>query len=141
MKYPLKKWKIRHYFGLYVLSRFVLKPVMYFPGILSFYYILPGRRFNNLWTKVPVILPKLMSPVFWKSGSHQGYMRLPINGERWKEACGDWAVFLMMTWPLWLWTRIYFGYFIIEYASYRIDINPDINNYSNIIRQSNQNQY
>ena len=59
-------------------------------------------------------------------GSAQGFMRFPFGGARWKEACGDWAVFLSLTWPLWLWTRFYYSYFIIEYCRWRIDIQPKL---------------
>ena len=51
-------------------------------------------------------------------------MRFPFGGQRWREACGDFAVFLSLTWPLWLWTRLYYSYFTIEYCRWRIDVKP-----------------
>ena len=53
-------------------------------------------------------------------------MRFPFGGERWKEACGDWAVFLSLTWPLWLWTRFYYSYYVIEYCRWRVDMKPKL---------------
>ena len=124
MRYPLHTWKIRHFIGVYILSRFFLRPILYYPGIACFYYIQPGRRYHNFFQALPNIVPKVMSDRFWISGSGQGYMRSPFNNQRWKEACGDFAVFLSLTWPLWLWTRFYYSYFIIEYARYRVTIIP-----------------
>ena len=71
MRQPLNNWRLRHFFAIYCLSRFVLKPIMYFPGIFSFYCIQPGRRFNKFWNKIPVKLPKLMAGPFWKSGNNK----------------------------------------------------------------------
>ena len=68
MRQPLSTWKFRHFCGLYILSRFVMRPVLYFPGIISFYCIQPGRRFNRIWRSVPFKLPKLMAEPFWISG-------------------------------------------------------------------------
>eukprot|EP00484_Ammonia_sp_Unknown_P020999 CAMPEP_0197033680 /NCGR_PEP_ID=MMETSP1384-20130603/12028_1 /TAXON_ID=29189 /ORGANISM="Ammonia sp." /LENGTH=106 /DNA_ID=CAMNT_0042463521 /DNA_START=19 /DNA_END=335 /DNA_ORIENTATION=+ len=44
MRQPLTSWKMRHFLGLYALSRFVMRPILYFPGILCFYCLQPGRR-------------------------------------------------------------------------------------------------
>lgn len=68
MRQPLSTWKLRHFLGLYVLSRFVMRPVLYFPGIMCFYCLQPGRRLNRLWRSVPFQLPKLMAEPFWLSG-------------------------------------------------------------------------
>ena len=43
---PLSTWKLRHFFGLYVLSRFVMRPVLYLPGIMSFYCLQPKNYIN-----------------------------------------------------------------------------------------------
>ena len=53
-------------------------------------------------------------------------MRLPFNSVRYREATADWAVFLSFTWPLWLWTRLYYGYYIIEWAAWRTQIDPTL---------------
>eukprot|EP01084_Bolivina_argentea_P151278 264076_1 len=100
---------------------------------MSFYCLQPGRRLNRLFKVLPFKLPKLMAEPFWVSGSEHGFMRFPFGGWRWKEACGDWAVFLGLTWPLWLWTRFYYSYFIIEYCRWRIEIKPKLDPNASVI--------
>ncbi len=60
-------------------------------------------------------------------------MRFPWGGYRWKEACGDWAVCLSLTWPLWLWTRLYYSYYIIEYCRWRVEIKPKLTQKSEMV--------
>ena len=70
MRQPLSSWRLRHFCALYALSRFVVRPVLYFPGIMSFYCLQPGRRLSRIWKSVPFKLPKLMAEPFWVSGEY-----------------------------------------------------------------------
>ena len=67
---PLHKWKLRHWIALYCLQRFVLKPIMYAPGILAFYHLRIGRRMQPFIVAnfSKQFLPRVCAPGFWRSG-------------------------------------------------------------------------
>lgn len=118
-KQPLSQWKWRHYTSLCIFQHYIIRPIQFLPGVIACFYFQPGRRFGNNFKKLPLILPKLFATNFWKSGVGQGYHRLPFSSPRMHEAYGDFAVVLMVTWPIWFWTRLYYAFQFVDFVRTR----------------------
>lgn len=118
-KQPLSQWKWRHYLSLVIIQHYIIRPISFFPGVFACFYFQPGRRLGRKFQQLPLIMPNIWASKFWVSGVGQIYHRMPFANPRMHEAYGDFAVVLMVTWPLWLWTRLFYGYHAVDFVRTR----------------------